>query len=115
MEPSAGGVGTLAAEAGPDTDGAGVAGPAGDGRVEPAGALRAPAVAGELAGLLAAAAAGSVRPGPSQAAYRAGATVTGIRSCRCASRGMAAVVRIVVVHSHAVGSADGRVGSHHSS
>ncbi|HEX7461829.1 MAG TPA: hypothetical protein VF317_06620 [Dermatophilaceae bacterium] len=51
-----GGVGTLDAEVGSDTDGAGVAGPAVDGRGEPAGALRAPAVAGEQAGLLGAAA-----------------------------------------------------------
>src|SRR5664279_3486313 len=44
--------GVLAAAPEPGTDGAGVAGPAVDGRVQPAGALRAPAVAGELAGLL---------------------------------------------------------------
>gem|GEM_PF-2271679 len=56
MEPAAGGVGTPAAEVGPGTDGAGVAGPAVDGQVEPAGARRAPAVADELAGLLGAAA-----------------------------------------------------------
>ena len=36
-------VGTLAAESEPSTDGAGVAGPAVDGRVEPAGLLAAPA------------------------------------------------------------------------
>src|SRR5674536_397883 len=50
---------------------AGVAGPSVDGWVEPAGALRAPAVAGELAGLLAAAAGlvGSARAANTRTAY----------------------------------------------
>jgi hypothetical protein len=71
VEPSAGGVRTLDAESGPGTDGAGVAGPAVDGRVEPAGALRAPAVAGELAGLLGAAAGlvGAARAANTRTAY----------------------------------------------
>jgi hypothetical protein len=51
-----GGMGTLDAAVGPGTDGAGVSGSAVDGRGEPGGALRAPAVSGELAGLLGAAA-----------------------------------------------------------
>jgi integrase len=60
---AAGGVvGTLAAESGPGTDGAGVAGPAVDGRVEPAG---------ELAGLLGAAAGlvGAARAANTRTAY----------------------------------------------
>jgi integrase len=59
---AAGGVGTLDAESGPGTDGAGVAGPAVDGRVEPAG---------ELAGLLAAAAGlvGAARAANTRTAY----------------------------------------------
>src|SRR5664280_1975161 len=63
--------GTLAAESEPGTDGAGVAGPAVDGQVEPAGALRAPAVAGELAGLLGAAAGlvGAAKAANTRAAY----------------------------------------------
>ena len=71
VEPAAGGVGALDAESGPGTDGAGVAGPAVDGRVEPAGALRAPAVAAELAGLLGAAAGlvGAARAANTRTAY----------------------------------------------
>jgi len=59
-----GGVGTLDAEVGPGNDGAGVAEPAVDGRVEPAGAGRSPAVAGLLAaaaGLVGAARAANTR------------------------------------------------------
>src|SRR5659263_69915 len=71
VEPSVGGVGTLDAESGPGTDGAGVAGPAVDGQVEPAGALRAPTVADELAGLLGAAAGlvGAARAANTRTAY----------------------------------------------
>jgi len=66
-----GGVGTLDAEVGPGNDGAGVAEPAVDGRVEPAGAGRSPAVADELAGLLGAAAGlvGAARAANTRTAY----------------------------------------------
>src|SRR5664280_799947 len=63
--------GVLAAAPEPGTDGAGVAGPAVDGQVEPVGAPRAPAVAGELAGLLGAAAGlvGAARAANTRTAY----------------------------------------------
>ena len=64
-------MGTLDAEVGPGNDGAGVAEPAVDGRVEPAGAGRSPAVADELAGLLGAAAGliGAARAANTRTAY----------------------------------------------
>src|SRR5664280_2077908 len=63
--------GVLAAAPEPGTDGAGVAGPAVDGQVEPVGAPTSPAVAGELAGLLGAAAGlvGAARAANTRTAY----------------------------------------------